>query len=320
MTGVDTHLTSRGRCAGFVLAGVLVPCLSAWGQGAPAPAGLPEYARAFHRGEYPRAMALAADRLKAEPADLQARIVRARAEAALGDFDAALEGFREVLRIAPQDPDALYFVGITAGVLAEMEFDRLLKLAPESARAHQLLGESYQAQGRVREAQAEYRAALEADPQAVEVLTALGDLVRSDLGLSKEHLAEARSYYSRAAERAPQNYDALYGLGACDAYAGEHASAARSFERAVKVAPDSAPAHLGLGISLLQTGRAESAVTALEAAARLEPRMREAHYNLGRAYHELGRSEEAQAAFAVAQELMREGEVPDADADPRRRP
>ena len=267
----------------------------------------PEHARAFHRGDYPRAVALARERLEAQPTDVAARLVLARAEAALGRFDAAFEGFREALRLAPRDPDALYYVGVTAGVLAQLEYERLLALAPESARAHQLLGESYEAQGRAQEAEAEFEAALEANPDSVEVLVALGDLARSDLAQSKERFAEARAYYSRATERAPDNYDALYGLGACEAFAGKHAKAATLFHRAVRVAPDSAPAHLGLGISLLQTGEAARAATELEAAVGLEPRMREAHYHLGRAYQTLGRSQEAQAAFARAQELMREG-------------
>lgn len=305
----DVRVGLRRHGAWLAVTGVLIVGMPAMGQDAPEPPQLPEYARAFYQGDYARAMALAADRLKREPADVQARIIRARAEAAVGHFDAALDGFRGALRLAPQDPDALYYVGVTAGVLAEQEFERLLTLAPESARAHQLLGESYLAQGRTEEAKNEYEAALEANPDSVEVLIALGELVRTDLGLSKERVVEARAYYSRAIERAPENYDALYGLGACDAFAGEHARAARFFERAVRAAPDSAPAHLALGISLLQTGQTASAVTALEAATRLEPGMREAHYNLGRAYQTLGRSREAETEFARVRELVEEERV-----------
>jgi len=195
---------------------------------------------------------------------------------------------------------------VTAGVLAGLEYERLFALAPDSARAHQLLAESYEAQGRDQEAEAEFESALEANPDSVEVLVALGDLARSGLAQSKGRFAEARVYYSRASERAPDNYDALYGLGACEAVEGEHAKAATLFRRAARVVPDSAPAHLGLGIALLQTGEAAAAVTELETAAGLEPRMREAYYHLGRAYQTLGRSRESELAFARVQELLRE--------------
>jgi tetratricopeptide (TPR) repeat protein len=263
---------------------------------------LPDYAEAFYRGDYLQAASLAAARLKAQPADVQARIVLARTEAARGRLDAAYAGFRQALETDPRNPDALYFLGITAGALAQSEYDRLLAAAPGSPRAHQLRGQSDEAQGKTAEAEAEYKAALEAGPPTADVLVALGDLVRQ----SKLDFAAARGYYARALELAPGRYEAVYGIGVCDAYAGEHAKAILSFRQALRVAPDSAPAHLALGISLLQTGDTAGAVAELEQAAKLEPRMRQAYYQLGRAYQALGRSQEAQAAFARVQELIQQ--------------
>lgn len=270
-----------------------------------APPAVPEYARAFHRGDYARATALAAERLKARPTDVQAQIVLARSDAAMGRLEAAYAGFREALRLDPRSPDALYYLGLAAGALAEAEYGRLIEAAPDSARAHQLRGRSFQAQGRSAEAEAEFEAALAAGPPTVEVLVALGDLRRA-----KVSFKEARAAYSRAVELSPGDYDALYGLGVCDSYAGEHATAADLFRRALRVAPDSAPARLALGISLLQTGQAATAVTELEEAARLDPRMRQAYYQLGRAYQALGRPTEAEAAFGRARELLEQEHAP----------
>jgi len=284
------------------LLSLVLPAQTAVAPGAAQALAMPEYARAFHRGDYAGAMALAAERLKAQPGDVQARIVLARADAARGRFEAAYAGFRKALDIDPHSTDALYYLGITAGVLAQAEYERLFALAPGSARAHQLLGQSYQAQGRTAEAEAELKAAIEAGPPTAEVLTALGDIARR----SRLDFAEARTYYARAIELAPGSYEALYGVGVCDSYAGEHAKAIESFRRALRVAPASAPARLALGISLLQTGDAAAAVTELEEAAKLEPRMRQAYYQLGRAYQILGRSQEAEAAFARVQELIQQ--------------
>ncbi len=74
--------------------------------------------------------------------------------------------------------------------------------APGSARAHQLLGQSYEAQGKKAEAEAELKAAFEAGPPTAGVLVALGDLRRSQLDF-----AEARTYYTRAIELAPELVD-----------------------------------------------------------------------------------------------------------------
>jgi tetratricopeptide (TPR) repeat protein len=266
------------------------------------PLTLPDYARALYRGDYAAAATLAADTLKTQPADVQARIILARAEAARGRFDAAYAGFRKALEVDPKNPDALYFLGITAGVLAQTEYERLLAVAPGSARAHQLRGQSDEALGKTAEAEAEYKAAIEAGPPTADVLVALGDLVRQ----SNVDFAAARAYYARALELAPGRYEAVYGIGVCDAYAGEHAKAVVSFQQALRAAPNSAPAHLALGISLLQTGETAAAITELEQAAKLEPRMRQAYYQLGRAYQALGRSKDAEAAFARVQELVQQ--------------
>lgn len=304
-TPLDTGIRGRrsgGRPAQLALAGLLALGLGAGdhvaGQSLPPPA---EWARAFHRGDYQRAIALSTERLRAQPRDVQARIVLARAEAALGRFEAAYEGFRRALRVDPRNADALYYLGITAGVLAQAEYERVLALAPASARAHQLRGESYEKQGRTGEAEAEYEAALAANPRSVDVLVALGDLTRSDAAYD-----EAQAYYSRAAELAPKHYDVLYGLGVCHAYKQDHARAADYFRQALRLEPDSAPARLALGSSLLQAGQTAAAVTELEAAAALEPRMRQAHYLLGRAYRALGRPADAEAAFARVQALVRQ--------------
>jgi protein O-GlcNAc transferase len=272
------------------------PCLLA----DESPRDASESARAFHRGDYPRAIELARARLQAEPRDVEAQIVLARAEAALGHFEAAFDGFRSALRLDSRNPDALYYLSLTSGALAQAEYQRLMTMAPDSARVHQLMAESYQAQDRPAEAEAEFKAALEKNPGSVDVLVGLGDLVRST-----SRFDEALTYYTRAVAAAPRHYDALYGMGVCHSYRGQQDKAVDAFRQALEVDPSSAPAHLALGISLLQTGRTENAVTELEAAAALEPRMRQAYYQLGRAYRVLGRTADAEAAMAKVQELLR---------------
>lgn len=272
-----------------------------------------ESSRAFHRGEYERALALATAELRMRPRDVSAQIVLARAQAALGRFDGAFEGFQKALRLAPGDPDALYYLGITSGVLAQAEYARLFALAPDSARVHQLLGESFLAQDKTAEAEKELREALEKSPRSVELLVALGDLNRKTL-----HYPEAQSYYEQARGLAPGNYDVLYGLGVCHTFRGEQAKAVALFREALRREPGSPSARLALGMALLQTGQPAEAAKELEAAAAAEPTMRQAHYQLGRAYQALGRTKEAEAAFARVQELLQqqlaaEGGVPEPD-------
>ena len=256
-------------------------------------------AQAFDRGDYPQAVALARQRLRALPRDTAARLVLGRAEAALGRFESAYQAFRSLLALQPRNTDALYYVSILGGVLAEAEYGRLFAQAPDSPRAHQLRGDLHVAQERPAEAEAEYKAAIATAPPPLDALIALGDLTRH-----QSRFEDALAYYGRAAEIAPDNYDVLYGIGVCRSYRQEYAPAIESFREALRREPSSAPAHLALGHALLQSGQAAAAAPELEAAARLEPRMLQALYLLGRAYRVLGRTQDAEATFARVQKLV----------------
>jgi tetratricopeptide (TPR) repeat protein len=292
--------------AALVAAGLLAPTARAEPVKPAPPPPASAAARAFDRGDYAQAIALARQRLKSLPRDAGARVVMARAEAARGHFEDAYQGFRRVLALQPRNTDALYYLSILGGVLAEGEYNRLFAQAPDSPRAHQLRGDLHVAQERPVEAEAEYKAALEAAPGSLEVLIALGDLTRR-----QSRFEDALGYYGRAAEVAPHNYDVRYGIGVCRSYRQEYAPAIQSFREALRLDPSSAPAHLALGHALLQSGQAAAAVPELEAAAKLEPRMLQAQYLLGRAYRVLGRTQEAEATFARVQKLV-QGQAADA--------
>ena len=308
-------MTARGRCRARRARLLGLAALAAWmgpaADAAPpartaAPPEASAAARAFDRGDYPQAVALARQRLKAIPGDTRARLVMARAEAAVGDFAGAYQALRRVLAREPRNTDALYYLSILGGVLAQGEYDRLFAQAPDSARAHQLRGDLHVAQERPVEAEAEYKAALEAAPASLEVLIALGDLIRR-----QSRFEDALGYYGRAAELTPHNYDVLYGIGVCRSYRQEYAPAILSFREALRLDPSSAPAHLALGHALLQSGQTAAAVPELETAAKLEPRMLQAQYLLGRAYRLLGRTQDAEATFARVQKLV-QGQASDA--------
>ena len=285
--------------AASIAAGLLAPTASAEPVKSAPPPPASAAARAFDRGDYAQAIALARQRLRSLPRDTGARMVMARAEAARGHFEDAYQGFRRVLALQPRNTDALYYLSILGGVLAEGEYDRLFAQAPDSPRGHQLRGDLHVAQERPVEAEAEYKAALGAAPGSLEVLIALGDLTRR-----QSRFEDALGYYGRAAEVAPHNYDVRYGIGVCRSYRQEYAPAIQSFREALRLDPSSAPAHLALGHALLQSGQAAAAVPELEVAARLEPRMLQAQYLLGRAYRLLGRTEEAEATLARVQKLV----------------
>jgi tetratricopeptide (TPR) repeat protein len=285
------------RRAQFVsLAGILVTACYLFGQHT---TKLAEATRALYRGNYERSASLAENYLKSYPRSPAGRILLARAQIAQGKYPLAYQELRKVLRTHPKSIDALYYLGKLSGILSQTEYQRLYALAPDSARVHQLLAESYRVQEKTDKAEEEYQAALKANPRTIEVLVALGDLTRSQFRFD-----EAISYYSRALEIEPRNYDGIYGLGACYHFRQEPQKAIEYLRRAVAVDPSSAAARLALGDALLRADQPGAAINELKSAIALEPKMRQAYSLLGRAHQKLGQSREAAEAFRRAQELI----------------
>jgi tetratricopeptide (TPR) repeat protein len=268
---------------------------------------LTESTKAFYRGEYTQAAALAEGYLRLHPKDAPVRLILARAELAQGKFQQAFDGLQKVLASDPKNIDALYYMSLTARELSRREYERLFSMAPDSDRVHQLVGEAALAAENKSEAEDEFQKALKANPHSIEVSTELGELKRS-----QSKFDEAIEYYTQAEHIGPLNYDIAYGLGACYTYKQEYPRAIEWLRKASALAPDSAAGRFALGNALFQNGDTEAAIPELNESLRLEPRMKQAYFLLGRAYSKLGRLDQAKAAVKKLDELNR-SEIPGQD-------
>jgi tetratricopeptide (TPR) repeat protein len=266
---------------------------------------LAEATRAFYRGDISAAQSAAAAYLKSNPASSAAQLLVARAEMVRGNFQAAYRELEQIVRREPRNADALYYFSKLCGILSHVEYQQLYELAPESARVHQLLGESYQAQQNLPKAEEEFRKALEANPRSVRVLAALGDVKRA-----QGDFEQAVSYYSRAVKVEPRDYDATYGLGAAYLYRQEPEKAIDWFRRALALEAKSTAARLALGDAYLRAGKPAEAVIELKAVVALELGSAQAYVLLARAYQKLERPREADEAFQKARVLLRSGAKP----------
>ncbi|MEW5977294.1 MAG: tetratricopeptide repeat protein [Acidobacteriota bacterium] len=273
----------------------------AWGAAADPTQEFEAAIRAYYRGDYREAGALAGRLAESRPAAAGPLVLLARVEAALGNPQKAFTKLQRALQIEPNHTEALYFLGHLASLLSQMEYQRLFAMAPDSARVHQIMAEAYRAQENLPKAEEEYQAALQSDPNLIEVLNLMGEIKRHQFKFE-----EAISYYSRAAKLNPRDYESAYGLGASQLYLQQPALAVDHFQRALSVNPDAAPARLALGDAFLRLGKPDLAVKELERATQLEPKMRQAYTLLGRSYRQLGQTEKAQEAFRKSQALVQE--------------
>lgn len=264
-------------------------------------ARLAEIAAAVSASEDQRAMALCAGYLDQHPSDARARVLLARVHIRRGDLDAAYSELRRALRDDARNVDAHYYLGLVAARLAERQFERLVEIAPDSARVHQLHAEALEAQDRRAAAEAAYEAALKANPELLDALLALAKLKRIRLACG-----DAIELYERA-ERLRQTFDGAYGLGVCYGHVDRDEDALAQFERAIRRDATAAVAWAGLGSTLTRLGRPADAIEKLQRAIQLEPSMQEAYYALGFAYQAVGRKDDAQEAFAKARQLGSDG-------------
>ena len=127
------------------------------------------------------------------------------------------------------------------------------------------IGRTLSALGRYPEAEETLRRALEGlddAPTRYELGLAL-----DEAGRPSEAIAE----YRRALDRNPNHPESLNNLGAALANQGRMDEAARHFERLIAVDPENADAHANLGFALAAAGARARAVAAFREALRLDP-------------------------------------------------
>jgi protein O-GlcNAc transferase len=160
------------------------------------------------------------------------------------------------------------------------------------------LGMAEEAAGRLSEAEARYRQALELDPA--------GGGAHHRLGLLAQHMGRhdlARSHIVRAIELEPATAEYHVDLGGVLMALGRLDDAERCYREALRFAPGQALAENGLGNVLGHRGRFAEAADHYRAAFKLKPDSPEPSFNLAQVLYRAGRFAEAEAACRDALRL-----------------
>jgi predicted TPR repeat methyltransferase len=207
---------------------------------------------------------------------------------------------RAVLERQPRNSNAQYLLGLSA-LMQERHgdalayFDGALRTDRVNPHLHFMAGLCHGGLGRVEEAIASYRRALQYQPEFVEA--------RANLAYLLEHtgkLEEAAECYRRALVLAPNEWTALNRLGYCERMLGQPNSALQSLGRALAINPRSAPTLNEMALVLLQLDRKQEAIAKLREAVAVDPAFVAGWANLGKLLYVL-HVEEAQAAEAQGQ-------------------
>ncbi len=165
---------------------------------------------------------------------------------------------------------------------------------PKMSQAHLMLATSYAELGQKPKAKAQFDLVLKDDPQSVQALIGMANLL-IDEGRSEDVIALCKRTLSLD-ERNPQAYTLL---GEVQAGLGNPAEALVNFEKALEIQPKLTQNRLNLAGSLVEVKQYDRAEGLLKEITRDFPRFPLAHFNLGLLYEEQGQLEEARSAYAA---------------------
>jgi predicted O-linked N-acetylglucosamine transferase (SPINDLY family) len=168
----------------------------------------------------------------------------------------------------PLPPMVLGAVLKRAGRIAEALAPqrRAVELLPDRAELHGNLGNTLRALGRPDEAEAAYRRALAIDPRHLDTLFNLGQLLAA-----AGRRDEAEAAYRAAIAVRPGFAEAHHRLGVLHDDGGQALAAEAFYRKALALDPTLAAAADSLGGVLLQTGRGEEALACCRQAASARP-------------------------------------------------
>jgi tetratricopeptide (TPR) repeat protein len=219
------------------------------------------------------------------PSEIESLVALAHREVDAGRLAAAAEAFRRIVALTPDSADAHNNLGnvlIGQGDFdqAAAEFSRAVKLNPDHFEARNNLGAVLRRQGKLEEATAHLGQALALKPDYAEACYNLGNVLK-DQG----KFDQAGEHYGRAAALKPDLFQAHNNLGNILQWQGKLDQARASFFRVLAINPGNADAHNNLGKVLEEEGKFDEAVARYEQAIALKPDHAEAHYNRANLKH-----------------------------------
>jgi len=224
------------------------------------------------------------------------------AEIQTGQLPEAVANLQAALAARPNDPDLLYYLGRASGLLSKQSIDTLLAAYPDSARAHQALGENYFVLRQMPDAEKEYHEALRLEPDVPEVHLELGEVYAGAF-----QWAKAEQEFRAQTKLQPGNAEAAYRLGTALLEQGKAKEARVELSRADKLLPDMPETLYSLGKAAALEGDAATAEkewTRLLSIEKETSLAAQAHFGLAGLYRKQGKTAAAQREMQEFQRLQ----------------
>lgn len=193
--------------------------------------------------------------------------------------------------------------------LSITEFEKALKLDPDSIQLRIEFAHTLVRSGEVSRAVSEVERAIEKDPDSVAAHYFLGQLFSNYHGGQNRLSEKAITELNKVIELDPGHAEALYQLGNLHLRRREHRKAAPVLARLVELRPDLAEAHYQHAEALKGLGDPVGAIQALEKALKIQRENYEVIRELGRLYEQAGRPDRAVEIYLSAPQLLADPEL-----------
>jgi tetratricopeptide (TPR) repeat protein len=219
-----------------------------------------------------------------------------------GDLDRTLPVVHQLVELAPDNADLLFFAQRIYSEMADDTMNKLALLAPDSARMQQLIAEKLINAGDLNGAIEHYRKALAADPRLPGLHFELAEAILEG-GNDAAAQTAARAELDAAAKTEGDSARIECAYGRIAALAGNFAEAGEHYRHALAMDAASGEAQLGLGKALADQGQPQEAVKYLRMAVASDPMNASAHYRLARVCRALNLDDEARKQTQFYQEI-----------------
>jgi tetratricopeptide (TPR) repeat protein len=219
-----------------------------------------------------------------------------------GDLDRTLPVVHELVELAPDNADILFFAQRIYSEAADDTMNKLALLSPDSARMQQLIAEKLINAGDLNGAIEHYRKALAADPRLPGMHFELAEAILEGSNQAAAQV-DALKELDAAVSGEGDNSRIECAYGRIAALQSKFDDALTHYQRAYKMDPGSAEAQLGLGKTLADQNHPEEALKYLRMAVETDPMNASAHYKLARACTALHLDDEARKEMKLFQEV-----------------
>jgi len=220
-------------------------------------------------------------------------------------LDQVIEQAGNLLIYYPKSVALFNIVGIASAQLMRFDqaidaFKKILTLTPDQASAHYNLGNVYKDKGLIQQSIAAYTKALELKPNYEEAFNNLIVVLKSyDQDAKKKQLDVIENYqkFQKASARVAEKY---FETGVLQYNDGRLDEAVEAFKKSIEQYPYYAEAYLNMGSALQDQNKLEEAIASYKKALAINPDYDKAYNNMGNAFQDQNKLEEAIASYNKA--------------------